>query len=269
MNSVVVDQKQRVLVLRLTQQTSDQISGNQVLDEIRSIIERSPVANVLLDLHSVSPINSSLIGQLIMLKKHCDNKKWQLKMSGVSPHNRELLAMVRFEELIDIYDDIPTAIASFSNEPDHSKIPLIDGTASDFIDRAETGDATAQYMMGLCVEAGQGIEQNMAQALEWFRLSAGQGHREAQYKMGLSYAFGVGLAQDIAEAFNWYQMAADNGNADAQYMLGICYQYALNGEQDFGEALYWYQRAASEGHDLAQVMLKELKKGIRNAMIGN
>jgi TPR repeat protein len=37
------------------------------------------------------------------------------------------------------------------------------------------------------------------------------------------YEKGQGLAQDYAEALKWYRKAADQGNADAQYGLGGMY----------------------------------------------
>ena len=35
--------------------------------------------------------------------------------------------------------------------------------------------------------------------------------------------FGEGVEQDYAEAVKWYRLAAEQGNADAQYNLGYAY----------------------------------------------
>ncbi len=43
--------------------------------------------------------------------------------------------------------------------------------------RAEEGDAAAQYMLGLSYLGGSGIEQNYAEAAKWLRLAALQGRR--------------------------------------------------------------------------------------------
>jgi len=51
------------------------------------------------------------------------------------------------------------------------------------------------------------------------------------------YLYGEGVPQDYAEAVKWYRIAAEQGDAEAQAMLGIMY---LNGEgvpQDNVQAL--------------------------------
>ena len=40
---------------------------------------------------------------------------------------------------------------------------------------AESGDPSAQFNIGLIYEAGQGVPQNDAEAVKWYRLAADQG----------------------------------------------------------------------------------------------
>ena len=49
---------------------------------------------------------------------------------------------------------------------------------------------------------------------------ADQGDATAQYDLGLMYAKGQGVPQDYAEAVKWFRKAADQGDASAQYNLG-------------------------------------------------
>ena len=51
---------------------------------------------------------------------------------------------------------------------------------------------------------------------EWLPL-AEQGNAEAQTYLGVMHRDGQGVAQDYAEALRWYRMAADQGHAAAQY----------------------------------------------------
>src|SRR5258705_383003 len=83
--------------------------------------------------------------------------------------------------------------------------------------QAEKGDAAAQYNLGVMYEKGQGIPQDYAEALKWYRKAADQGLVEAQYQVGLVYANGQGIPQDYAEALKWYRKAAAQGLAKAQY----------------------------------------------------
>jgi TPR repeat protein len=67
---------------------------------------------------------------------------------------------------------------------------------------------------------GYGIPQNYAEAMKWYRLSAGQGYAKAQYNLGVMYSEGYGVPQDNKEAFKWYRLAAEQGDASAHYKLG-------------------------------------------------
>ena len=88
---------------------------------------------------------------------------------------------------------------------------------------AEQGDAVAQYNLGVCYANGNGVNQDMTEAVKWWRLAAEQGDAVAQYNLGVCYANGNGVNQDMTEAVKWWRKAAEQGNADAQYNLGGCY----------------------------------------------
>ena len=63
---------------------------------------------------------------------------------------------------------------------------------------------------------GQGVPQNYAEAVKWYRLAADQGNATAQFNLALMYANGQGVPQNYAEAVKWYRLAADQGDAEAQ-----------------------------------------------------
>ncbi len=56
-----------------------------------------------------------------------------------------------------------------------------------------------------------------------------QGDAVAQYNLGWMYANGNGVPQDDAEAVKWYKKAAEQGDADAQFNLDI--MYAVGGQR--------------------------------------
>jgi len=89
--------------------------------------------------------------------------------------------------------------------------------------RAAQGEAEAQNNLGLRYYQGQGVPQDYAEALKWFRLAAAQGNASAQTSLGVMYSQGNGVPQDYAEALKWYRLAAAQGYATAQYNLGIAY----------------------------------------------
>ena len=52
---------------------------------------------------------------------------------------------------------------------------------------AKSGNASAQYSLGLVYDNGDGIPQDHAEAVKWYRLAADQGHAIAQTNLGLMY----------------------------------------------------------------------------------
>ncbi len=116
----------------------------------------------------------------------------------------------------------------------------------------EQGNAKAQTNLGIIYENGHGIPQNYAEAMRWYRKAAEQGHAQAQHKLGVMYENGHGVPQDYAEAMRWYRKAAEQGSAQAQNNLGVMY---VNGEgvpQDYAEAMRWFRKAAEQGSAIAQ-----------------
>jgi TPR repeat protein len=82
------------------------------------------------------------------------------------------------------------------------------------------------------------------------------GAREAQYELGLMYAHGQGVAQDLDEALLWVTKAAERGLPAAQYLLAS----RMLGETGNAspEAVWWYLRAADQGHSRALFKLGKL-----------
>ena len=118
--------------------------------------------------------------------------------------------------------------------------------------RAEQGDAKAQNNLGVCYEHGNGVPQDLGEAVKWYRKAAEQNDATAQNNLGICYANGLGVVKDEAEAVKWCRKAADQNLADAQYNLGICYAKGLGVVKDEVEAVKWYRKAAEQNYATAQ-----------------
>lgn len=103
-----------------------------------------------------------------------------------------------------------------SGKRDFSALPPAELRAA-----AEQGDQKAQFNLGVRYYKGEGVEQNYAEAVKWFRKAAQQGDAKAQYDLGVCYYEGEGVEQNYAEAVKWFQKAAQQGNASAQYNLAV------------------------------------------------
>ena len=77
--------------------------------------------------------------------------------------------------------------------------------------------------VGLTYASGEGVPQDDAEAVRWYRLAADQGDASAQINLGVITPPADGVRQDDAEAVRWYRLAVDEGNASAQYNLGLKY----------------------------------------------
>ena len=70
-----------------------------------------------------------------------------------------------------------------------------------------------------------------------------------QYSLGVMYANGEGVPEDDAEAVRWYRMAADQGHAKAQYNLGLMYYEGKGVPVNYVTAYAWWNIAAASGHE--------------------
>ena len=113
------------------------------------------------------------------------------------------------------------------------------------------------YLLGESYFTGEGVEQDYAQAVEWYQKAAEAGNAAAMSRLGDCYFQGQGVEADYAQAVEWYQQAAEAGNSDGMVGLGRCYEDGYGVEQDDELAMEWYQKAADAGNAKAKERLAE------------
>jgi S1-C subfamily serine protease len=99
---------------------------------------------------------------------------------------------------------------------------------------------------------GQGVTQDYAEAVKWYRLAAEQGDSQAQLNLGNMYYVGVGVTQNHAEAVKWYRLAAEQGHFGAQLTLGAMYYEGEGVTQNHAQAYAWFSVAAAQGDQTAR-----------------
>jgi len=62
---------------------------------------------------------------------------------------------------------------------------------------------------------GQGVPQDYAAAVSWYRMAADQGNAHGQSQLGRMYILGNGVPQDYVQAHKWLNLGAVSGNEDA------------------------------------------------------
>ncbi len=73
---------------------------------------------------------------------------------------------------------------------------------------AEQGDASAQINLATLYHYGQGVAEDHAEAVKWYRMAAKQGRVDALFPLGSIYESGAGDLRDLVEAYRWYSLAA-------------------------------------------------------------
>ena len=163
-----------------------------------------------------------------------------------------------------------------------------DEAAAQLISKAESGDPSAQYLVGKLYQDGPVLIPDSVEARYWFDQSARQGHVSAQYglgklllsddpevrdtelaiqwleyaahhgsdcavyRLGKEYLKGEIVERDITKAVEYLTQSAETGNQYAQYALGKLYLDS----QDREQAHYWFTRSAAQGNEYAQFFLE-------------
>lgn len=117
---------------------------------------------------------------------------------------------------------------------------------------AEQGDTTAQFWLGYCYNNGHGVKKDMNKAAQWYEQAANYGNADAQCNLGYCYYTGNGVEQDDNKAVYWFERAAKQGQVQAQSWLGYCYGAGRGVKQNFAKAIEWYKKAAKQGDEYAQ-----------------
>lgn len=155
---------------------------------------------------------------------------------------------------------------------------------------AASGDAQAQYHLGLLYLQNNWSEYSPATAIAYLQDAIAQGYHQAMWQMGQLYDEGKGVARDPLQAQDWYRKAqksapdvkllqfyqpgkqglepisaarmiekltqqARNGDIDAQYGLAKNYELGKLVRADMHKALYWYRQAAEQGDEYSMFTL--------------
>ncbi len=130
---------------------------------------------------------------------------------------------------------------------------------------AKSGDARAQYVVGVMYMLGQGTQQNIAEGARWLEPSANAGIPQAMVTLAALYDVGQGVPLDIARAAQLRQQAARAGDPTAKGQIAD--DRKLRGQADFrranvlvdlqrsAESIPYAKRAAAAGSANAGLLL--------------
>ena len=108
---------------------------------------------------------------------------------------------------------------------------------------AERGDSTAMLTLGTLYFRGEGVRQDYAAALKWWRAAAALGDIRAQANIGILFRDGLGVERNYDEAIKWFELAAASGEAHAHRNLGLLYENGEGFAGDIKKALELYKKS--------------------------
>ncbi len=145
----------------------------------------------------------------------------------------------------------PFTAAAADSRPRSSEVEDIQAFLAPLQDKAESGDADAQYRIGVMYRDGKGVPRYISEALIWFRRAAEQNEARAQAALGDIYRDGQGVEQDDKEAADWYAKAAAQGEPHGQSELGYIYGTGSGRPKDLVLSYMWSSLAAAQGDEPA------------------
>jgi TPR repeat protein len=112
--------------------------------------------------------------------------------------------------------------------------------------RAEKGEASAEYRLGLIFESGEHGVRSEQEAHKWFLRAAFHGIAAAQAKVSEYCSDGRGIAKNDEDAFKWCRKAAEQGHAASQLRLAAMYRDGVGVERNPKEAKKWEDKVSTQ-----------------------
>ena len=92
-----------------------------------------------------------------------------------------------------------------------------------FKSSAQKGNVSAMGMLGEAYKYGQGTEENMAKAIDYYEQGAAGGDPLSQHELGLQYMSGDDVQRNWKKSFDLFKRSAEQSYPDALEMLALCY----------------------------------------------
>ena len=142
---------------------------------------------------------------------------WRLRIHKGETMNKQILPAI----LLLVMMVVPVYANDFQEGLDAIHETNYEKALEKLIPLAEHGHPAAQYNIGVMHEWGNGVPQDNANALKWYKRSAEHSHKDAQNNLGALYSKGEGTEQNFIEALKWFIISAENGSEGGQKNIRI------------------------------------------------
>jgi TPR repeat protein len=132
--------------------------------------------------------------------------------------------------------------------------------ATQWLDRANAGDASAAFKLAQWYFEGRDVIQNNELGRSFYEKASALGNNAATHNLAVAYSDGRhGLKVDKKKAVSLYLIAAKAGFAPSQNNLGWMYYKGEGTVKNLPEAIYWVTRAAEQGEPFAYGSLGSIR----------
>ncbi len=113
--------------------------------------------------------------------------------------------------------------------------------------------------LAICYRTGFGIEQNVQEAIQLYRLAVDQRYPPAQFYLGFCFFHGDGVERDCGEAARLYRAAALQGHSGSHFWIGNCYRNGNGVETNKLMAACFFRLADELGEKYMLTSIENLK----------
>ena len=167
-----------------------------------------------------------------------------------------LALMLAIGSLVQASDDLPPS----DNTPEARQAFSAD------LQKAEAGDARAQFDVARAYQTGKGVPPNYARAGHWLTKAAEQGLEKAEVALGNAYDLGMGVPLDSEAAVHWWQKAAKHGNVSALKSLAYAYFEGQGVEKSYLNSYVVWQQLPLDDEE-AQDAIQSLRRWMPAEML--
>ena len=91
----------------------EELSIQEIGDELDRLVEAEPGIQLLLNFHNVDHLSSAALGMLISLNKKIKERSGKLKLSDINRQIFEVFKITRLNRVFEIHDTADEALAGF------------------------------------------------------------------------------------------------------------------------------------------------------------
>ncbi|HYF51716.1 MAG TPA: STAS domain-containing protein [Planctomycetota bacterium] len=114
--STIVQKDNVAVVTILESRILDESNVNEIGRQLMELVTKQYMIKMVIDLGEVKYLSSAVLRQFIALYKQIKQENGDLKLCRVNPEVREVFKITQLDKMIEIKDDLESAVNSFKKK---------------------------------------------------------------------------------------------------------------------------------------------------------